>query len=197
MLPLKLGSAAQLLFPMKLVCQVTFDGMTMLVAPEVILTGTETPFFQIRHELPLNETVQRVSSPLDIAPSAVHLPVMVPPVKTERTRSFSMPDLETTTFPVAAPFTPRSIIRSHDSAVVPKLASKSIVIPVLNWLVVMSGKSMNGPEPLFPPLNSQAPVRESRSNTLGTVADLMAFLEFPDKSLTVVVGPNEFKSEAL
>jgi hypothetical protein len=61
----------------------------------------------------------------------------------------------------------------------------------------MSGKSRNGPEPLDPPLNSQAPVAGSRSNTPFVVADLIGGVELPDKSLTVVVGPNEFKSDEL
>ena len=158
MLPLKLGSDAQLLFPMKLVCQVRFDGIVMFVAPAVIVTGTDTAFFQIRQEFPLNETVQRVSAGLANAPCAVHLPLNELPLYTERVKSSEVLNLEITTLLDCEPLTPRSIIRSYDSAVGPKLASKSIVIPLLNCDVVMSGKSRNGPEPLGPPLNSQAPV---------------------------------------
>ena len=64
----------------------------------------------------------------------------------------------------------------------PKLASKSIVIPLLNWLVLMSGKSINGPDACAPPGNFHAPVIGSSSNDPGTVADLVALLPRPERS---------------
>ena len=90
----------------------------------------------------------------------------------------------------------KSIIRSQSSAA-PKLASKSIVIPLLNWLVVMSGTSMNGPSALVPPGNFQAPEEKSTSKLFGIVALRVALLPLPERSPTVVVVPKELRSEEL
>ena len=56
---------------------------------------------------------------------------------------------------------------------------------------------MKGPSAFVPPGNFQAPVVESSSNNPGTFADLVASFPRPERSLTVVVVPNEFRSEEL
>ena len=91
---------------------------------------------------------------------------------------------------------PKSIILSQSSRP-PKFASKSTVIPPPNKLVLKSGKSINGAAAFVPPGNFQAPVRKSMSKMPGSVGLLRALLLLPDKSLTVWVVPNEFRSEEL
>ena len=91
---------------------------------------------------------------------------------------------------------PKSMTRSQSSEA-PKLASKSTVIPPLNELVLISGKSINGPAAFVPPGNFQAPVRELMSKTPGSVMFLRPLLPRPERSLTVWVVPNEFRSEEL
>jgi hypothetical protein len=79
----------------------------------------------------------------------------------------------------------------------PKLASKSIVIPLLNVFVEISGRSTYGPAAFVPPGNFQAPEAESMSKLFATVALLVAWLPLPERSRTEVLVLKEFKSEAL
>ena len=91
---------------------------------------------------------------------------------------------------------PKSIKRSQLLAV-PKSASKSIVTPLLNVLVAMSGRSMKGPAAFVPPGNFQAPEAASMSKLLRTVALRVAWLPRPDRSLTEVLVLNELRSDEL
>jgi hypothetical protein len=68
---------------------------------------------------------------------------------------------------------PKSIILSQLFAL-PKFASKSIVVPLLNVFVARSGRSMNGPAAFVPPGNFQAPEAASMSKLFWTVALLVA-----------------------
>ena len=63
---------------------------------------------------------------------------------------------------------PKSKILSQVSGP-PKSASKSTVMPPLNELVLISGRSINGPVAFVPPGNFQAPVRKSISKRPGSV----------------------------
>jgi hypothetical protein len=72
-----------------------------------------------------------------------------------------------------------------------------MVIPLLNVLVVISGRSMKGPLAFSPPGNFQAPEAKSMSKLFWTVALLVAWLFLPERSRTEVVVPNEFRSEEL
>ena len=135
------------------------------------------------------------------APVALHPPIIVEPLKTSIRKLSVVPERAITTLLLLEPSIPKSMIRSQLSllrfAEFPKLASKSTVIPELKRPELIGGRVIKGPEALVPPLNFHAPVAGSSSKDPGIVADLVACLELPDKSLTDVVGPNEFKSEAL
>jgi hypothetical protein len=91
---------------------------------------------------------------------------------------------------------PKSITLSQACAV-PKFASKSIVMPLLNVLVEISGRSTYGPAAFVPPGNFQAPEAASMSKLFATVALLVAWLPLPERSRTEVLVLKEFKSEAL
>ena len=169
------------------------------MALRVVKTGD--PSFQTRHEFPLNEIVHRFRAEVASASVAVHPPIIVEPLNTSILRLSVVPDRAITTLLLLGPLIPKSIIRSQLSllrfAELPKLASKSTVIPELKRLELICGKVINGPDALVPPLNFHAPEAGSSSKDPGIEEDRVASLAFPDKSLTVVVGPNEFKSEAL
>ena len=92
---------------------------------------------------------------------------------------------------------PKSIIRSQFSPVLPKSASKSMVIPSLNKLVLISGKSMYGPPVFVPPGKFQAPLAPSISNPETEEFCLVALLPRPERSRTAVSEPNEFRSDEL
>jgi hypothetical protein len=79
----------------------------------------------------------------------------------------------------------------------PKLASKSIVIPLLNVFVEISGRSTYGPAAFVPPGNFQAPEVASMSKLFDTVALLVAWLPLPERSRTEVEVLKEFRSEVL
>ena len=131
----------------------------------VLLTRT-TSSLVMTHELELRVIVQRYIPGVAKAPFALH-GLETPERITSTTRSFvvptramnrlSNPEAKLSSLPRR-----KSIIRSQSSAP-PKLASKSIVIPLLNCPVVMSGTSMNGPAALVPPGNFQAPLEKSMS----------------------------------
>jgi hypothetical protein len=88
-------------------------------------------------------------------------------------------------------------ILSH-SLTAPKSASKSIVIPLLNVLVVRLGRTIVGPQvEVAEPGNFQAPEPPSMSKLLATVALLVAWLPLPERSRTEVLVLKEFRSEAL
>jgi hypothetical protein len=91
---------------------------------------------------------------------------------------------------------PKSIIRSQVFEL-PKLASKSIVIPLLKVFVAKSGRSTYGPAAFDPPGNFQAPDAASTSKLFRTVALRVAWLPRPDRSLTEVLVLNEFRSDEL
>ena len=162
--------------------------------------ATGTPSLVIKQELEVSLMVHRCISWVAKAPFALHW-VETPDRMASTTRSFvvptrainklSNPEAEFNSLPRR-----KSIIRSQSSAP-PKFASKSIVIPLLNCPVLMSGRSMKGPFALSPPGNFQEPDEKSMSKLLATVALRVAWLLRPERSLTVVVVPNEFKSEEL
>ena len=88
-----------------------------------------TSSLNITHELGLIEIVQRYMAAVANAFAALHT-VPTPPLWAITTRSVVVASREMTRLSAACP-RPKSMILSQNCAV-PKLASKSIVIPLLN-----------------------------------------------------------------
>ena len=138
--PSNCASLDQLLRPMKLLDQV-IELKDML---RFVFTRTVSSLV-MTHELELIEIVQRYIIAVASAPVALHC-VTLEPFRTSTTRSFVVPARPIRRLSESGPRfaptpLPKSITLSQSSAE-PKFASKSIVIPLLNWLEVMSGRSM-------------------------------------------------------
>ena len=195
--PANCESAAQLLLPMKLLDHVWLLMTDMFRS---VLRTSSVSSLVITHKLELSWMVHRNNPSVGIAFSAIQRVAKLPR-QTSTTRllvvscraikklSFSIPKFEPEPLP-------KSIILSQKLGL-PKSASKSTVIPPLNELVLISGKSINGPAAFVPPGNFQAPVRKSMSKRPGSVTFLSALFPLPERSFTDCVVPKEFRSEEL
>ena len=168
----------------------------------VVLENTWMPSLYTKHELLVRETVQRFRFS-SITFGAIQL-VSAPLRKTETNKSFAVPARPRRNWLAKSADENSRILSKWFGD--PKFASKSTVIPLLNWPVDILGTLMNEPGWPAPPGNFHAPEMRSFSKLPGIVAPLEPLFPRPDRSSTITrplgspatgESPNEFRSEEL